>query len=379
MKVLSVVGARPQFIKAFPLSAALRESHEEVLVHTGQHYDTGLSEVFFDELAIPEPDHHLGVGSDTHGRQTGRMMVELEALCEQEAPDAVLVYGDTNSTLAGAMVAAKGNSLLCHVEAGLRSYNRAMPEEVNRVLTDHVSDVLCVPTERARSNLAAEGITEGVAVTGDVMYDAIRWARERAADSSDILAELGVSEGEYVLATVHRAGNTDDRGSLAAILRTLSALPVEVVLPAHPRTVARIEEFGLGDATAGIRLIEPMGYLDFVRLLDGADRVATDSGGVQKEAFFLDTPCVTLREETEWVETVEAGWNTLVGADPEAIRAALTDERDRPPKPSLYGDGTAAEAIVAALAAALRESGTEIGAGTEPEPESGPETASDEQ
>jgi UDP-N-acetylglucosamine 2-epimerase (non-hydrolysing) len=375
MKVLSIVGARPQFIKAFPLSAALREDHEEVLVHTGQHYDTGLSEVFFEELAIPEPDHHLGVGSDTHGRQTGRMMIELEALCERESPDAVLVYGDTNSTLAGAIVAAKGDPLLCHVEAGLRSYNRAMPEEINRVLTDHVSDVLCVPTERARSNLASEGIAEGVSVTGDVMYDAIRWARERAADTAEILAELGVSEGEYVLATVHRAGNTDDRGRLEAILRTLSGLSEPVVLPAHPRTVARIEDFGIEDATAGIRLIEPVGYLDFVRLLDAADRVATDSGGVQKEAFFLDTPCVTLREETEWVETVEAGWNSLVGTDPEAIRAALIGDRDRPPKPSLYGDGTAAEAIVAALAEAVGGSGTETGAesgaGSEIEPESG--------
>jgi UDP-N-acetylglucosamine 2-epimerase (non-hydrolysing) len=376
MKVLSVVGARPQFIKAFPLSAALREAHEEVLVHTGQHYDTGLSEVFFEELAIPAPDHHLGIGSDTHGRQTGRMMIELEALCEQERPDAVLVYGDTNSTLAGAIVAAKGESTLCHVEAGLRSYNRAMPEEINRVLTDHVSDVLCVPTERARSNLASEGITAGVAVTGDVMYDAIRWARERAAASSDILAELGVSEDEYVLATVHRAGNTDDRHRLEAILRTLSVLPKPVVLPAHPRTVARIEAFGLEDAAAGIRLIEPAGYLDFVRLLDGARQVATDSGGVQKEAFFLDTPCVTLREETEWVETVEAGWNTLVGADPAAIERALTGECDRPPKPSLYGDGTAAEAIVAALAAAVRETGTDTGTGIRDEPDA--EAASEE-
>jgi UDP-N-acetylglucosamine 2-epimerase (non-hydrolysing) len=356
MKILSVVGARPQFVKAFPLSAALRREHEEVLVHTGQHYDAGLSEVFFEELSIPEPDYHLGIGSGSHGRQTGRMMAELEALCEREDPDTVLVYGDTNSTLAGAIVAAKRESALCHVEAGLRSYNRAMPEEVNRVLTDHVSDVLCVPTERACDALAAEGITRGVFVTGDVMYDAIQWARERAAGVSTVLADLGVREGEYVLATVHRAGNTDDPHRLEAILTTLSDLPTEVVLPAHPRTVKRIEEFGLEDATTGIGLTEPAGYLDFVRLLDGAERVATDSGGVQKEAFFLDTPCVTLREETEWIETVEAGWNTLVGADPGAIRRELVGEIDRPPKPSLYGDGNAAEAIVAALAGIERAS-----------------------
>ena len=350
MKVLSVVGARPQFVKAFPLSRALRREHEEVLVHTGQHYDAGLSDVFFAELDIPGPDHHLGIGSDTQGRQTGRMMIELEALYEAETPDVVLVYGDTNSTLAAAMVAAKREAALCHVEAGLRSYNRAMPEEVNRVLTDHVSDLLCVPAERARSDLAAEGITEGVVVTGDVMYDAIRWARERAVGSSDLLADLDVEEGTYVLATVHRAGNTDDRSTLKAILGALSALPKPVVLPAHPRTVSRIEEFGLEDVTGGIRLVDPVGYLDFVRLLDGAERVATDSGGVQKEAFYLDTPCVTLREETEWVETVDAGWNVLVGAESAAIRAALIDEITLPAKPSLYGDGNAAEAIVAALA-----------------------------
>lgn len=365
MKVLSIVGARPQFVKAFPLSRALRRDHEEVLVHTGQHYDVGLSEVFFEELDIPEPDHHLGVGSDTHGRQTGRMMVALEALCETEAPDVVLVYGDTNSTLAGAMVAAKRDSVLCHVEAGLRSYNRDMPEEINRVLTDHVSDVLCVPTDGARESLAAEGITEGVFVTGDVMYDAIRWARQRAAASSSILAALDVSEGEYVLATVHRAGNTDDPDRLQAILGALSAVPKPVVLPAHPRTVKRIEEFGLADATRGIELIDPVGYLDFVRLLDGAERVATDSGGVQKEAFYLDTPCVTLREETEWTETIDAGWNTLVGADPEAIRAGLTSALDLPTKPCLYGDGHAAAAIVAALteSMAVDDAGDDSGGG----------------
>jgi len=353
MKVLSIVGARPQFVKAFPLSRALRRDHEEVLVHTGQHYDVGLSEVFFEELDIPEPDHHLGIGSDSHGRQTGRMMIEIEELCEAEDPDVVLVYGDTNSTLAGAMVAAKADPGLCHVEAGLRSYNREMPEEVNRVLTDHVSDVLCVPTESAQRNLAAEGITDGVFVTGDVMYDAIRWARERAAGSSEIIADLGVSEGAYVLATVHRAGNTDDRSRLTSILGALSDLPKSVILPAHPRTLKRVEEFGLEGVVEGIELIDPVGYLDFVRLLDGAECVATDSGGVQKEAFYLDTPCVTLREETEWTETVDAGWNTLVGADPEAIRRDLVGQFDLPAKPSLYGDGNAAEAIVAALVEAV--------------------------
>jgi UDP-N-acetylglucosamine 2-epimerase (non-hydrolysing) len=349
MKVVSVVGARPQFVKAFPVSRELRGRHEEVLVHTGQHYSEGMSDVFFAELDIPAPEYDLGVGSDTHGQQTGAMIVRLGELVAEERPDVIVVYGDTNSTLAGAMVAAKTEATLAHVEAGLRSFNREMPEEVNRVLTDHVSDLLFAPTERGARNLGREGIA-GVHRTGDVMYDAIRWARERAADRSTILHEHGLNSGEYVLATVHRAGNTDEPDRLEAIVRGLSEAPRQIVLPVHPRTLERLDAFGLRTtAEEQLTLVPPASYLDFVRLLDGAERVATDSGGVQKEAFFLDTPCVTLREETEWVETVEAGWNTLVGADRAAIARALSRPIELPPKPELYGDGDAAVRIADAI------------------------------
>ncbi|WP_135807142.1 non-hydrolyzing UDP-N-acetylglucosamine 2-epimerase [Halorussus marinus] len=350
MKVLTVVGARPQFIKAAAVSRELRERHEEVLVHTGQHYDEEMSDVFFEELGIPEPDANLGVGSDDHGAQTAEMLVGLEDLIASERPDAVLVYGDTNSTLAAAIAAAKMDPALAHVEAGLRSYNREMPEEINRVLTDHAADRLFAPSARAVENLAAEGVTDGVRDTGDVMYDAVLWARDRATDRSTVLDDLGVDPGEYVLATVHRAANTDDPDRLAAVLDALAADSREVVFPAHPRTVNRMREYGLYDeARDRLTLTDPVGYLDFVRLQDAAAVVATDSGGVQKEAFFLDTPCVTMREETEWRETVAAGWNTLVGADGEAISRALASADPPADKPQPYGDGTAAAAIVDGL------------------------------
>ncbi len=349
MKVVSVVGARPQFIKAFPVSRALREHHEEVLVHTGQHYSEAMSDVFFAELDIPTPEYNLGVGSDTQGRQTGAMVTRFGELAERENPDVILVYGDTNSTLASAIVAAKTDARLAHVEAGLRSYNREMPEEINRVLTDHVSDLLFAPTQRGVENLRKEGV-ENVFLTGDVMYDAILWARSRAAERSSILVEHGLTEGEYVLATVHRAGNTDSRERLESIMTALCELDREVVLPVHPRTMERLEAFSLRERVENeITLIEPVSYVDFVRLLDGTERVATDSGGVQKEAFFLDTPCVTLRDETEWVETIDAGWNVLVGADEAAIARELTEPVTLPEKPELYGDGDAAEQIVTAI------------------------------
>jgi UDP-N-acetylglucosamine 2-epimerase (non-hydrolysing) len=350
MKVLTVVGARPQFVKAAAVSRELRRSHEEVLVHTGQHYDEEMSDVFFEELGIPEPDDNLGVGSDSHGAQTAEMIVGLEERIEAEDPDAVLVYGDTNSTLAAAVAASKIDTQLAHVEAGLRSYNREMPEEINRVLTDHAADLLFTPSRRAVENLREEGVTDGVHDTGDVMYDAVLWARDRAEEHSTVLSDLGVAEGEYVLATVHRAGNTDDPDRLAAILDALAEDPREVVLPAHPRTVDRMEEYGMyEDAREKLTLTDPAGYLDFVRLQDRADVVATDSGGVQKESFFLDTPCVTMREETEWRETVEAGWNALVGADREAIRRALANAERPSEKPRPYGDGDAAAKITTVL------------------------------
>ena len=356
MKVLSVVGARPQFIKAFPVSNALARDHEEVLVHTGQHYDEELSDVFFEELAIPEPDYNLGVGSAPHAEQTAEMMTALDEVVERESPDVVLVYGDTNSTLAGALVASKREPTLAHVEAGLRSHNWEMPEEVNRVLTDHASDLLFVPSERAAGTLRAEGIDDGIAVTGDVMYDAVLRVRDGAAACSSILDTLGLREEAYVLATVHRAANTDSPERLASILDGLASARLPVVLPVHPRTERALREYGLWEtANERLRLVDPVGYLDFVRLLDGAERVATDSGGVQKEALYLDTRCVTLRDETEWVETVECGWNVLVGADERAIRSALRVTAELPEKPPLYGDGRAAERLTAALSSHERD------------------------
>jgi UDP-N-acetylglucosamine 2-epimerase (non-hydrolysing) len=312
--------------------------------------------VFFDELSIPPPDYHLGVGSGGHAEQTAAMMTGIADIATDETPDAVLVYGDTNSTLAGALVAAKTAMTLAHVEAGLRSHNWEMPEEVNRVVTDHCSELLFAPTDDAMKNLAAEGINDGVHQSGDVMYDAILAAKDRALSHSSIIDNLPVQDGEYVLATVHRAGNTDDPARLESILDALIDVPTPIVFPVHPRTEAALRDHGLWDrAKAGLEMIDPVGYLDFVRLLAGAERVATDSGGVQKEAFYLDRACVTLREETEWVELVDCGWNKLVGADADAIRAALTEPIDLPPKPSLYGDGNATDRIVEVLDASHKQ------------------------
>ena len=348
MIVLSVVGARPQFIKAAVVSHVLRQKHREILLHTGQHYDHEMSRIFFEELGIPEADIHLGVGSGTHGEQTGAMLAQIERVLLRERPDWVLVYGDTNSTLAGALAAAKLHLPVAHVEAGLRSYNRQMPEEINRVLTDHVSDLLFCPTQAAVDNLAREGITAGVHHVGDVMYDAVRNHAQRAAARSRILEELGLAPGSYFLATVHRAGNTDDPTRLTAILDALSALGWPVVLPAHPRTRKALDalHYQPGDQ---VRLIKPVGYLDMLQLEQHARAILTDSGGVQKEAYFAGVPCITLREETEWVETVESGWNTLVGADRECILAAVQHLRLPEERPPLYGDGHAAEKIVRLL------------------------------
>ena len=351
MKVLSVVGARPQFIKAFVVSRELRPDHEEVLVHTGQHYDEKMSNIFFEELGMPEPDYNLGVGSDSHGRQTAAMLEGIEEVLETEAPDVLLLYGDTNSTLAGAIAGTKMHPLVAHVEAGLRSYNREMPEEINRVLTDHASDLLFPPSESAAETLEQEGINEGLNVVGDVMYDAILWARDIAESESGILERVGLAENEFILSTVHRAGNTDNPERLEPIIGALSNAPLPVVLPVHPRTENRLKEYGLWEqATSEIEIIDPVGYLNFVRLLDASERVATDSGGVQKEAFYLDTPCVTIREETEWIETVESGWNVLVGTNRDAIHHELRHHERPPNNPEPYGDGNAAKRIVNRLA-----------------------------
>ncbi|OVE84087.1 non-hydrolyzing UDP-N-acetylglucosamine 2-epimerase [Natronolimnobius baerhuensis] len=350
MKLVSVVGARPQFVKAFAVSRHLRPDHEEILVHTGQHYSDDLSAVFFDELSIPDPDYNLGVGSDTHGRQTAAMIEGIEEILLEESPDIVLLYGDTNSTLAGAIAASKLDDPIAHVEAGLRSHDRSMPEEINRVLTDHVSDLLFAPSDLAKTMLEGEGITDGVHVVGDVGYDAIRWARERAADRSEILEQSALEEDNYVLGTIHRPKNTETPSRLTTIIDALVAAPQRVVVPLHPRTEAPLREYGLWEAAnRGLEIIDPVGYLDFVHLLEGAERVVTDSGGVQKEAFYLETPCITLREETEWQETVDCGWNRLVGADQEALTAALETDSWPTSTPSLYGDGRAAEKIITIL------------------------------
>jgi UDP-GlcNAc3NAcA epimerase len=348
MKVVSVVGARPQFIKAAPVSRILRQQHTEILVHTGQHYDDGMSGVFFRELDLPEPEFNLGVGSGPHGWQTGQMLAGVEEVLLAEKPDWVMVYGDTNSTLAGALAAAKLHIKVAHVEAGLRSYNRSMPEELNRILADHVSELLLCPSQAGVQNLAAEGIWRGVHVVGDVMADALMRAAERARAESNVLERLGVIEGKYLLATIHRAESTDDLGRLRNILAAFDKLEEPIIFPAHPRTRKAIEMLGYRPA-GHVRLVEPTGYFDMVRLEQSSRMVLTDSGGIQKEAYWLGVPCATLRDETEWVETVQAGWNVLVGAN--ADRIVKTVRSVKPPKsrPPLYGDGHAASRCVCLL------------------------------
>ncbi len=351
MKVVSIVGARPQFIKASPLSRELRLRHHEILVHTGQHYDRDMSDVFFEELGMPVPDYHLGIGSGPHGAQTGAMLAAIETVLQKESPDAVIVYGDTNSTLAGALAAAKLHLPVAHVEAGLRSFNRRMPEEINRVLTDHLSTWLLAPSEVSRRQLSQEGILQGVHVVGDIMVDALHLHGPRAAERSEALARHQLRAGTYYLATVHRAENTDEGGNLRQIFDALGALDRPVILPLHPRTEKRMAELGVAIG-ANVRVLAPQGYLDMLALQRGAACVLTDSGGIQKEAYYLRVPCVTLRNETEWVETVATGWNALAGTDPERILAAVA-RRPAPgtPHPDLYGDGMTAGRIVEVLSA----------------------------
>ena len=351
MKVASVVGARPQFIKAAPVSAALRPRHEEILIHTGQHYDDEMSETFFRSLHIPEPNYNLGIGSGSHGEQTGRMLVEIERVLRAEAPDVVLVYGDTNSTLAAALAAAKIHLRVAHVEAGLRSHNRLMPEEINRVVADHLSTLLFCPTQTAVDQLRAEGIRAGVHLVGDVMYD-VALATAQDARQRDALQRFGLVPKEYLLCTVHRASNTDDARNLRGIVDALAASGRPVLFPVHPRTRKVLEENGLLKAIAGnVRLTEPLDYLDFQVLLMQASKVLTDSGGVQKEAYFFGVPCLTLRDETEWIETVEDGWNVLVGADKDDIVHAIERFNPTGTKNKSFGDGHAAERIVEILSA----------------------------
>ncbi len=348
MKIVSIVGARPQFVKCAPVSRELRQEHDEVLVHTGQHYDHGMSAVFFDELDIPKPDYNLGVGSGSHGRQTGAMLAAIEDVLLKEEPDMVLVYGDTNSTLAGSLAAAKLHIPVAHVEAGLRSFDRSMPEEINRVVSDHVADLLFCPTEMAVKNLRAEGVTAGVHLVGDVMLDALLYNQAIAAERSQILTTLDLPAGGYCVATVHRQSNTDDRRALTRIVDAFIAFDEPLVFPVHPRTVKYLKEYDLYDRLASaphVRLIEPLGYLDMLQVLAHARLVLTDSGGVQKEAYMLEVPCITLRENTEWVETVEDGWNVLVGTDTAAIVAATRGFAPAGRQRAVFGDGNASRRI----------------------------------
>lgn len=358
LRVCTVVGARPQFVKAAVVSRALRAREgrcTEWIIHTGQHFDPAMSKVFFDEMEIPAPDDSLGIGGGTHGQNTGRMLERIEAVLIDQRPDVVLVYGDTDSTLAGALAAAKLHIPVAHVEAGLRSFNRAMPEELNRVLTDHISSILFTPTAAAVANLHNEGIpSDRVAEVGDVMLDAVRYYAGLAGTRSQILSHLGLETGQYLLATVHRAENVDDAASIARILSGLAASTMPVILPLHPRTRKRISEFGLTVPNA-VRVIEPVGYLDMVALERHAQAIVTDSGGVQKEAYFHGVPCITLRDETEWVELVAAGANVLVGTDPDLIGNAIETFRPEITDGGLYGDGRASDRIVDRLLEMCRD------------------------
>ncbi len=356
-KIVTILGARPQFIKAAMVSRALlADAIEETLVHTGQHFDANMSDVFFSELGIPDPSRHLGIGGGSHGRNTGRMIEAIERVLLEERPDWVLVYGDTDSTLAGTLAAVKLHIPVAHVEAGLRSFNRRMPEEINRVLTDHAASLLFVPTETAAKHLAAEGIAgDAVQCVGDVMFDATLFYGAKAEATSSILPALGLQPATYVLATIHRAENTDDQRRLGNIFDGFARFGGDIVLPLHPRTRGRLSAFGL-TPPGNARLIDPVGYLDMVMLERNACLIATDSGGVQKEAFFHRVPCVTLRDETEWTELVEAGWNRLAPpADPASVARAMVAARGSRGKPvEPYGDGRAAEKIALHFRASRR-------------------------
>ena len=345
MKVLTVIGARPQFIKAATVSNKIRlNGNTEILVHTGQHYDNNMSDIFFEELGIPKPDYNLNIGSSNHGHQTGNMLIALEDIYLKEKPDIVLVYGDTNSTLAGSLCASKLLIPVAHVEAGLRSFNKAMPEEQNRILTDHISDLLFTPTLTAVNNLKNENVTKGVHNVGDVMYDAINLFKERAKEASTIIEKFDLAPNSYILSTIHRAENTNSVERLTSILSALSSCGKKIVLPLHPRTKKFIEEYNLhiGD---NIKIIDPVGYLDMISLQQNSQKIVTDSGGVQKEAYFLKKPCITMRDETEWVETVDNGWNVIVGSDSNKIMNALENFNPTGTPASAFGNGDSSSII----------------------------------
>lgn len=352
MKIITVVGARPQFIKAAALSRCIKEEYaheiEEILVHTGQHYDENMSSVFFNELGIPEPKYNLAITAGTHGAMTGRMLEAIEEVLLGEKPDTVLVYGDTNSTLAAALAASKLHIPIAHVEAGLRSFNMHMPEEINRIVTDKLSTYLLCPTNEAVKNLHFEGITKGIHQVGDVMYDNALFFSQQARQKSDILQNLNLRTGEFVLVTCHRAENTDNQEHLTHILKAISEIAndLPVVFPVHPRTFSCINRYGLDSYLQNLVLIKPLAYLDMVALEQSAQVILTDSGGVQKEAFFYGIPCITMREETEWVETVELGWNQVVGADAKKIYTAFLQVKKGKTDYFPYGDGRTSQRII---------------------------------
>ena len=345
MRVLTIVGARPQFIKACMLSKAFKSypQIEEIIVHTGQHYDFNMSDVFFKQLDLPEADYNLAVGSGTHGEQTANILMRLEKLMMTVKPNVVIVYGDTNSTVAGSLAAAKLHIPIAHIEAGLRSFNKKMPEEINRIITDHVSDYLFCPTDEAVENLKKEGIHNGVYQTGDIMYDTISHFKPIAMKHSTVLEDLGLNKNNYYLATVHRAENTDDPARLQAIFEAFRQLDKVIVVPLHPRTKNKIKEFHLDHValSPNIKLIDPLDYFDMLASAAHAAIILTDSGGLQKEACMLQVPCITLREETEWVETVESGWNKLAGASTKAIIDAVQNIQSPKSNQTLYKTGAA--------------------------------------
>jgi UDP-GlcNAc3NAcA epimerase len=351
MKIVTVIGNRPQFIKAAAVSPRLREGNQELLVHTGQHFDDALSAVFFGELGLPAPDRELGIALGSNSSQTARMLAALEPVVREAAPEAVLVYGDTNSTLAGALAGAQAGVPVAHVEAGMRSFDRAMPEELNRVLTDHAASLLLCSSSVAVENLGRESVRGVVELVGDVMVDVALATQPVARSRVDLVAARGLAAGAYVLATAHRAGNVDDPARLKLLVELLCGMPLTVLFAIHPRTRRRLDEvdlLGRLESCGTVITAPPLGYLETAALLCNARAVLTDSGGLQKEAYLAGIPCITLRPSTEWVETVERGWNTLVDLDAAAARAAL--ERDPPPeRPPLYGDGRAGERVVSAL------------------------------
>lgn len=354
MRILSIVGARPQFIKVAPVHKELSKAHKHMIMHTGQHYDYQMSQVFFEELDIPAPDFNLGVGSGSHGAQTGKMLEAIEGILIKDRPDAVLVYGDTNSTLAGALAAAKLNIPIGHIEAGLRSYRRGMPEEINRVMTDHVSNLLFCPTMVSADNLKKEGIVEGVYAVGDTMTEVLLNIDDRLKE--DALQNLGLKKGGYVLCTVHRQENADDRANMTEIINAILSSGEIFVIPLHPRTRKNLDNWGMLkdlERAENVILIEPQNFISFTSLEKYAKKIMTDSGGVQKEAYFFGVPCVTVRDETEWVETLEGGWNVLVGAHKVDILRALENKGIVGRKGAEYGDAGVSERVVKILERSL--------------------------